>query len=446
MLDSLRSRLLLWYSAIVAAVLACSLAAVCYVAWHSRVDAVDASLAVRVATLTASLRAVGGGAFDLELPPAQTASPDQPGLYHAVWTATGHLIDQSDPERPVPRPTGAGAVVRAGNRELTRVTADGALVLAGRPLDDVRADVWSLAMTIATLIGVALSLSLAGGWWLVTRTLAPVDRISRTARRMVDGDLSARIPVAGVETEFGQLARTLNEAFDQLHAALGRQQRFTADASHELRTPLTTLSTELQWARARPRDASEYRQSVDVSLRAVERMHSVVQRLLALAREEAQATTHRHVPVALEHVVTRVVQDLAPIARARNIIITVTTDPVTVTGDEDRLAEAVTNIVANAVQYNIDGGCVTVALTREAGGASIVVTDTGPGIPAADLPHVFEAFYRADPSRARDPGGAGLGLAVARAIVRGLGGDVVCRSTEGEGTTMTLRFPVAGSR
>jgi two-component system OmpR family sensor kinase len=446
MLDSLRSRLLVWYSAIVAAVLACSLAAVCYVAWRSRVDAVDAALGVRVATLTASLRAVGGGAFDLELPPVQTASPDQPGLYHAVWTATGRLIDQSDPERPVPRPLGAGAVVRAGNRELTRVTADGALVLAGRPLDDVRADVWSLAMTIAALIGVALSLSLAGGWWLVTRTLAPVDRISRTARRMVDGDLSARIPVAGVETEFGQLARTLNEAFDQLHAALGRQQRFTADASHELRTPLTTLSTELQWARARPRDASEYRESVDVSLRAVERMQSVVQRLLALAREEAQATTDRYVPVALDQVVTRVVQDLAPIARGRNIIITATTEAVTVTGDKDRLAEAVTNIVANAVQYNIDGGRVTVALTREAGGASIVVTDTGPGIPAADLPHVFEAFYRADPSRVRDPGGAGLGLAVARAIVRGLGGDVVCRSTEGDGTTMTLRFPVAGSR
>ncbi len=442
MLDSLRSRLLAWYSAIVAVVLIGSLAAVSFVAWRSRLEAVDGTLAARVATLAASLHAVGGGTFDLELPAARTASPDEAGLYHVLWTASGQLIDQSDPDRAVPRPTMAGTRTRDGSRELTHITPEGAVIVAGRSLADIRADVWSLAAMIAALTGVALSLSLLGGWWLVTRALAPVDRIGRTAREMVDGDLSARIPVAEVDSEFDQLARALNDAFDQMHAALARQQRFTADASHELRTPLTTLSTELQWAAVRPRETAEYQHSLEVSLRAVDRMQSVVRRLLTLAREDAGAPPARRASVSLGPLAHRIADDLGPLARSRGVTIEVSegTEPVVVLADEDPLADAVTNLVVNAVQYNVNGGRVAITIGRLGGDATLSVADTGPGIAEADLPHVFDAFYRADPSRARDPGGAGLGLTVTRAIVRGLGGDVVCERTTGNGTTMTIRL------
>jgi signal transduction histidine kinase len=441
MFESLRARLLLWYSAIVVGVLASSLTAVCYLAWRARLASVDAALTERVASLATALHPMGGGAFDLVLPPPGAAAPGTLSIYHVLWTSNGQLIDQSDPDRSVPRPSTAGARSRSGQRELSAITPSGATILAGRSLDDVRAELWSLAATITTLTGLALALSLAGGRWLVARALAPVDRIGRTARAMVDGDLSARIPIARIDSEFGQLAQALNDAFDKMHASISRQQRFTADASHELRTPLSTLSTEFQWALGRPRELAEYRQSLETGLRAVARMQSVVQRLLTLAREDAGAPADRVDAVAVDEVVQRVVSDLEPLARGRHVTVSVTTDPVVVKGDADRLGEAITNVLVNAIQYNVEGGGVTVTLARDDHVASLVVADTGPGISEADLPHIFEPFYRADPSRRRDPGGAGLGLTVARAVIAGMGGQIGCASAS-TGTTITVRLPL----
>jgi two-component system, OmpR family, sensor kinase len=272
-----------------------------------------------------------------------------------------------------------------------------------------------------------------------------VDRIGRTARAMVDGDFSARIPIERVETEFGQLARALNDAFDRLHASLERQRRFTADASHELRTPLATLSTEVQWALARPRDSDEYRRSLEASQRAARRMQAVVERLLALARDVAGADVDQAVEVRLRDLVQRVADDLAPLAMTRGIAVDVTGDPVTVTGDPDRLVDAFTNVLANAIQYNIEGGRVTIAVRHDAHHAEVTVADTGTGIAPDDVPRVFEPFFRADPARQHDEGGAGLGLTVAQTILRRHGGDVTITSEPGRGTIVVLRLPARRS-
>jgi signal transduction histidine kinase len=329
-----------------------------------------------------------------------------------------------------------------GRREVVVHAAEGAMVLVGLDLAVARREVWALAGTVAAIGGLALVLSLGGGWWLVNRALAPAEGIGRTARAMVDGDFGARIATDRFETEFRQLALALNEAFDRLHASLEGQRRFSADASHELRTPLATLSTEVQWALGRPRTLDELRQSLVVVARAASRMEGVVERLLALARAGAAVDRDERGPVHLADLVRSVVDDLTPLAAHRGVSLQLSAAPgLVVNGDAARLVDALTNVLANAVEYGPAGRPVTVAVDGADRSAVVTVQDAGPGIAAADLPRVFEPFFRADPARSRNAGGAGLGLTLTRAIVEGHGGTVTCTSAPGHGTTVTMRLP-----
>jgi two-component system OmpR family sensor kinase len=440
MIASLRSRLLVWYTALVAVVMTVFGAMVCYVAWRARVNDVDAELRVRVAALARALRPAEAGTFDLVVPPA-AADEGTESFYHALWTDRGTIIDESNPELAVPRPSESGGRrTRDGRRELFAHAEQGVTVLVGRPLDDVRAEVWALALTMLAVGAAAVGLALAGGWWLVGRALTPIDRIGRTARAMVDGDFAARVPIERVESELGQLARALNDAFDRLHESLERQRRFTADASHELRTPLTTISTEAQWALGRDRSAGEYRHSIESCQRAAHRMQRIVERLLALARAESGAAAQT-VAVPLDVLVRKVAEELRPLAAARRVTVRVTADAAVAAGDPERFLDAITNVVTNAVQYNVQEGSVDVDVRADDGWATLRVRDTGIGIDPDALPRVFEPFFRADPARSRDAGGAGLGLAVTRAIVEAAGGTVACESAPGLGTTVCVRLP-----
>ncbi len=439
MVESLRARLLIWHSSILAIVIVIFGGALCYLTWRSRLQDVDAVLRARAGVLARALQPAVDGTFDLTLPDA--GSTALPGPYYVLWTSTGRLIDRTDPDLALALPGDVGFRTRAGHREFISRTPGGEWILVGRTLLEVRNEIWALASMLLAVGAAVLALSMGGGWLFARRTLAPIDRINHTARQMIDGDLSARIPVDHVDTELGQVARALNDAFDRLQASIDRQRRFTADASHELRTPLTTLSTELQWAQAHERSLAEYRESLEVCARASARMASVVERLLALVRAEA-GVVDRAMPVRFDAIVEQVAGDLRPLAARREVTIAATVEPVTVTGDPDRLLDAVTNVVTNALRYNVEGGRVAIALRRGATEAELTVADTGVGISAADLPRVFDPFFRADPARSRDAGGAGLGLAVTRAVVERHGGRIGCQSEPARGTTVSIRLPL----
>jgi signal transduction histidine kinase len=439
MVESLRARLLIWHTSILAVVIVTFGGALCYLTWRARLIDMDAALMNRAVVLERGLHPATDGTFDLTLP-AEAGAEDAPVPYHALWSRTGRLIDRTDPDLWLTPPRSPGVGTRAGHRTFAARTPTGEWILVGQSLADARAEVWALATTLLAVGLSVLALSIAGGWLFAGRTLAPIDRISRTARRMIDGDLSARIPVDRVETELGQMARALNAAFDRLQVSIDRQRRFTADASHELRTPLATLSTELQWARAHERSPAEYRDSLAVCVRASSRMLSIVERLLALVRAEA-GVTDRAVPVRLDTLVEQVARDLQPLAVSRHVSLTAEAEPLVVTGDPERLLDAITNVVTNAIRYNLEGGHVSILLTRRDTDAELTVTDTGVGISSADLPRIFDPFFRADPARSRDAGGAGLGLAVTRAIVERHGGRVACRSEPDRGTTLCIRLP-----
>jgi signal transduction histidine kinase len=437
MRESLRARLLVWHTVTTALVVAVFGAAVCYLAWRDRLTDIDAALAARAAMLAGAVRPAGGDRVDVLLGP-----PLPPGPYaHAIWTADGRLLDRAGTSL-VARPDAPGLRTREGRRERTVVAASGVRIVVSRDLAPVRQAIWTLAARLALVGAGVLAISMALGWLLAGRMLAPLARIAATARRMMAGDLAARVPAAGESTELDQIGRALNGAFDRLQAAIDRQQRFTADASHELRTPLTALSTETQWALARERTHEEWRRSLGVCARAAARMQAVVERLLAVARGAAAANAR--VAVRLDRLAAEAASDLAPLADRRGVTVRIAAPTLAVVGDPDRLREALTNVVANAIHYNREAGDVVVVGRRLGGQIEVAVTDTGGGIDPDDLPYVFDAFYRGRHARRQDPSGAGLGLAVTRAIVEHHGGVVHCASRPGRGTCVTISVPAPG--
>jgi two-component system, OmpR family, sensor kinase len=438
MTTSLRGRLLLWYTTMVAVVMLVFGTIVCYLAWRAGLNDVDAGLRARAHTLASGLHPAGLDTFDLILP--IDAPQAFESFYYIVWTSTGALIDTSHVERGRPQDQREGFRTRNGSREFTLRTSR-AYVLVGRPLDVLWSSILDLAARMSIVGLAALAVSFVGGWFLVGRALVPVERINETARAMADGDFTARIPVNSVETELWQLARALNEAFDRLHDALERQRRFTADASHELRTPLAVMSTEADWALRRDRQVEEYRRSLAVCNRASRRMHGVVERLLALARAELRVAHIEPLPVRLDEVIEAALHDLRPLAEARGLEVVFERTALSSLGERDRLLDAITNVVSNAIHYNVPNGKVRLQVREAGANAEIVVSDTGIGISEEHVGHVFEPFFRADPARTREVGGCGLGLAVTHAIVRQHGGEISCASAPGRGTTVTLTLP-----
>jgi signal transduction histidine kinase len=225
-----------------------------------------------------------------------------------------------------------------------------------------------------------------------------------------------------------------------LEEAVRAQQRFVADASHELRAPLTAIQGNLELLRRQhSMSAAERGEMLGEAEREAHRLTRLVADLLALARADAGATLRREL-VDLDALVLETFQAARPLVRGQTLALT-PFEPVQVTGDPDRLRQLVLILLDNALKYTPVGGAVTLGLRQCDGQAEIVVRDTGVGIAAADLSHVFERFYRADPARTHHPGGTGLGLPIASWIVAQHGGTISLRSQPTQGTCVTVHLP-----
>ena len=279
------------------------------------------------------------------------------------------------------------------------------------------------------------------GWLLARRALRPVAVLTSAAADIAESrQLSRRVADGNGTDELGRLARTFNSMLASLEDAYQAQVRFVSAASHELRTPLTVVQANLDLLRSRHVSNGERETAIAEAHAEAGRMTRLVSDLLVLARADAGAPIRRE-RVELDRVLLDVVGETRHLVRGQRIEVT-SVEPVSVLGDPDRLKQVVLNLCENAIKYTPEGGRVTVAIRREGNQAVVTIADTGIGISAADMPHVFERFYRADPARSRDAGGSGLGLSIAKWVIREHAGTIDLTSDQGHGTTATIRVPL----
>ncbi len=295
---------------------------------------------------------------------------------------------------------------------------------------------------------VILGLATVLGVMLTGRTLRPMRRLTATAEQLAAGDLTARSRLSPSSDEVGQLASSFDHMADRIQEAFAAQQdseaqvrRFIADASHELRTPLTALKGYIDVLR---RGAGREPAALDAALEAMsnesERMRVLVLDLLTLARLDAQRQSHPE-DFDLNAAVNRLLDEGVP-GMPSVVQRTLGPLPLTVRADSGAVTTIVRNLLVNACKY-AHGAAQHWSTAVEAGWAKLEVRDEGPGIAAADLPHVFERFFRGEKTRAREEGGSGLGLSIVQGLARAQGGDVAIRSAEGMGTTVTVWLPLA---
>jgi two-component system OmpR family sensor kinase len=291
------------------------------------------------------------------------------------------------------------------------------------------------------------SMALAGlaGWLVTGQALSPLASATLVATRITRADdLSRRVPLTGNESEeVAQLITAFNETLSRLEGLFTSQRRFIADVSHELRTPLTVIKGEVSLMRRMGHVDEESLTNVEGE---VDRLTRMVGDLLLLAQAESGRLPMDMRSVELDTILLEVFQQMRTLAGERIELHIGEIDQVQVTGDRDRLKQVLVNLVGNAIQYTPAGGSVILSLQQTNEQARLIVRDTGPGIPAQDLPHIFERFYRGERSRKRASGsqssGFGLGLSIAYWIVRNHGGSIEVDSSQGQGTTFCIWLPI----
>jgi len=293
-------------------------------------------------------------------------------------------------------------------------------------------------------IGIALTLFVGtvGGLWLTTSALRPLNRMVTTCRHIAEGDLSQRVDLPHRQDEIGQLANAFDHMVARIESSFAAQRRFVANAAHELRTPLTALQSSLEvLLRGSQDDPAAVARLTQGMYREVTRLARLCEQLLSLTRVDASASIRKQ-PTDLELFFHEFVQQARLLARERTVILA-EGPALTLLVDPDALKEALFNLVDNAVQHTPQDGTITAGWQVSATNVEIWVTDDGDLNAPADLPHIFEPFYRGDSSRSRRRGGTGLGLALVKALVKAHGGHVQGESQPGSGTRITITLPRA---
>jgi heavy metal sensor kinase len=318
------------------------------------------------------------------------------------------------------------------------------VVQVAASLEPVEAARSRFLLILLGLAPLALLVAGVGGWFLARRALTPVDAMVDAARRIEAEHLSQRIEAADTHDELGRLAAVLNDMLARLERSFAAVSQFSADAAHELRTPLTILKGEIEVALRSSPGGPEYQRVLASCLEEVDRLNALVEDLLFLARSEGGSVRVTQVPVNLAEVVAEVAPALQALADTAGVSPTITSGaPAWVRGNASMLFRLIFNLGENAIKYTPAGGRVSITLNQSGYEVVLEVRDTGPGISAADLPHIFDRFYRAD--RARGRGGVGLGLALARSIVSLHGGTIVVESAPGAGACFRVVLPIAAS-
>lgn len=398
--------------------------------------------------------------LEMEPRPARPAEADEAGgrqlhgmfegssppFYFCVWHRDGSVLTASANAPPglvlPPRAKATQFQSRPGFREAYDFTPPGECLFVGVSDAAFQGMMRRVAVQIIGYGAIVLVLGLLGGWWMASRAIAPIQDISATAQRIAEGDLHQRIPAGESDSELGQLTNLLNDTFARLAAVIDEQKRFTSDAAHELRTPLAVILAQTQLAMSRQRGPEANVKTIEMAHRNAARMQELIESLLTLAKADAGAEASRQ-SFQLDALSRENLDHIRPLAEEKSIRLHDDLPPIACRAHPGHITQVITNLLGNAVKYCRPGDEVRVSTRRHNGHAILTVADTGPGIAPEHLPHLFERFYRADASRNRSTGGAGLGLAICKTLVEAQGGRITVESTLERGTTFQVTLPAA---
>lgn len=453
-----RLRLTLWYFLILAASLLTFALLILATLQHAVRSTVDNQLREHLSAVRQILDEDENGAAsalqhdldeDAELAPDLTLLKiwDRQGnvVYRSPAMARFHIPDSLP--RSVDRPW-----TRMGHKHPLRVIVQNVatnradyVVFVAIPVHDFVEAVAQVETMLWLLIPLLLLLSALGGYWTAGRALSPIQAMIAAAEAIHPRDLSTRLQVPAAEDELQRLALTLNRMLARLQAGFERITQFTADASHELRTPVALLRTRAEVLLRRTRTAEEYKAGLETSLQELEATSVLIDNLLLLARGDAGAETLQFADVSLDEMVRATACDMEALTHEKQLNWSVALPPqnVLVRGDAAALRRMLLVLLDNAVKYTGEQGTIRVTLRDSDEHAVVEICDTGIGIRQDDLAHVFDRFYRADQARARQSGGAGLGLSIGRWIAERHGGSITVESTLEKGSMFRVILPRA---
>lgn len=481
MFETMRARLTLWYTCVLALVLVVfALATYAYLARAAR-ESTDQSLADTADALVSNFIAESD---DEDQSGDDAAAEVTRGFQFDkgqafVFDEVGRLVAASDtppraeskPTWPAPPPLSQSmstlieSAARTGRAYSTLFRHDGGIravavksssheqtyvIVIARSLHDQNEALEHARDAFCVAVPLALLVASLGGYFLARKSLAPVVAMGARAARIGASNLSERLPVSNARNELGRLALVFNELLSRLDLSFEQQRRFMADASHELRTPVAIVCGESEVALSQSvRSEEAYRESLSILNDEGRRLTRIVEDLFTLTR--ADAGQYRFAPINfyLDETVGECVRAVRSLASQHGLELEhrQTVGELLFRGDEELIRRLVLNLLDNAIKYTPSGGHVLVELESAPSSHTIRITDTGTGIPAEAQPHVFERFYRADKARTRDGGargsGAGLGLSIASWVAEMHGGTLKLERSDNSGTTFIVSLPAS---
>ena len=321
------------------------------------------------------------------------------------------------------------------------------MIQVGERLSSMEMALRELRIILLTFSPAALIVLSFVGWFLAGRALSPVTRITNAARKINAENLSQRLPIEDTRDELSRLGETFNSMLSRLEDSFHKIKQFSADASHELRTPLTILRGETEVALRWAKTPEEFRHMLASNMEEIDRMSRIIENLLALAKSDAGEMSLEIKEFSLSDLVQELYLQSKTLGEAKEIAVSLqltVAREIYLCGDALRLRQVFLNLISNAIKYTPAGGAINLALALKGNDAVVTIADTGIGIPADHLPHIFDRFYRIDKARNREDGGIGLGLSIVKSIIDAHSGRITVTSIPEVGSTFTVSLPLGG--
>jgi heavy metal sensor kinase len=318
----------------------------------------------------------------------------------------------------------------------------------GRSLEDTERTVNGVTRAYFLLLPAMIALTSIAGWALAGRAIQPLNSVAHAAQELTGNNLSSQIPNRGANDELDHLIDSFNHMTRRLSQSFDQVRRFSTDVSHELRTPLTAIRGQLEVALFTAETPDQYREAMENALEDVEKLSSIVRALLLLSQAESGQVILQKTLLNLEDCAADVVDQFQIPAEEKGVTLTsLCEEGTTVLADRTQMERLLSNLLSNAIKYTPSGGTVNVRAGMDPerpGWCRIVVEDSGVGIPAGNLPHIFDRFYRVRNEQTNKSEGLGLGLSFVSWIVSAHGGDIHVSSSPGQGTRFDIRLPASG--